>query len=111
MNLREDRTSKRHRSHADASYARLLHRVQEVAGLKTREKAEIALLISLERILRRIPPANALHILAQAAKTSRPALYISTMMDVIREDGHPRDVTYLTSFIMHHASERGLLGH
>ncbi|HWZ81854.1 MAG TPA: hypothetical protein VNW47_04490 [Terriglobales bacterium] len=49
-------------------------------------------------------------ILSEAAKASRPALYIAMMLDCIREDGDPRSVTYLTEFIMHNAAERGLLG-
>jgi uncharacterized protein (DUF2267 family) len=65
MNLREDRSSKRHHSHADTSYAHLIHRVQEATGLKNREKAEVALLVSLEGLLRGIPAADAMRILAQ----------------------------------------------
>ena len=65
MNLREDQNSKRHHSHADTSYGHLVHRVQEVTGLKNREDAEVAFLVSLEGLLRGIPPAEAMHILAQ----------------------------------------------
>jgi hypothetical protein len=50
-----------------------------------------------------------LHVLSEAERSSRPADYIAAMLETIRDCYHPREVTYLTEFIMHHAEARGLL--
>jgi hypothetical protein len=50
-----------------------------------------------------------LHTLAEAARSTRPADYIAAILDTVRDSYHPREVTYLSQFIMHHAEQRGLL--
>ena len=50
-------------------------------------------------------------VLADAARSSRPGDYLAAVLDNIRDCYHAREATYLCMFIMHHASERGLLGH
>ena len=52
----------------------------------------------------------ALQTLSEAAGTNRPADYISSALDVIRDSYGPREVTYLVQFLLHHAERRGLLG-
>jgi hypothetical protein len=47
--------------------------------------------------------------LTEAERTSRPADYIATILDVIRDSYPPREATYLTQFICSHAEDRGLL--
>ena len=51
-------------------------------------------------------------VLSEAARSSRPALYISENLADIRDayQNHPREATYLCNFILYHAGQRGLLG-
>lgn len=51
-----------------------------------------------------------LQILADAARSSRPADYIGAMLDTVRTSYGAREVTYLVQFITGLAEERGLLG-
>lgn len=53
---------------------------------------------------------NGLQALTEAARSSRPSMYIAHILDVIRDSYQPREATYLCMFILHHAEARGLLG-
>ena len=68
------RHRRRHQSHADASYSRLINEVARATGLKTRQDAETALLITLEGICRHVAPTEAMHLLAQLPSIVRDAL-------------------------------------
>jgi len=68
------RLRRRHQSHADATYTRLIHEVERATGLKSRQEAETGLLIALEGICRRIAPTEATHLLAQLPSIVREAL-------------------------------------
>jgi hypothetical protein len=50
-----------------------------------------------------------LQTLEEASRSSRPADFIAAVLDAIRDSYHPREVTYLTKFILHQAEARGLL--
>jgi len=68
------RHRRRHQSHADATYSRLINEIERATGLKTRQEAETALLIALEGICRRVAPTEAAHLLAQLPSIVREAL-------------------------------------
>src|SRR5439155_18628672 len=65
---------RRHQARATSTYHRLVHDVQQATGLKTREAAETALLIVLDGICRRLPRAQADHLLAQLSSIAREEL-------------------------------------
>jgi CBS domain-containing protein/uncharacterized protein (DUF2267 family)/uncharacterized cupin superfamily protein len=68
------RALKRHRARAGATYRHLVRDVQNATGLRTKDAAETALLIVLDGICRRIPQAQADHLLAQLSSIARDEL-------------------------------------
>jgi uncharacterized protein (DUF2267 family) len=65
---------RRHQARATATYHRLVHDVQQATGLKTRDAAETTLLIVLDGICRRLPRAQADHLLAQLSSIAHEEL-------------------------------------
>jgi CBS domain-containing protein/uncharacterized protein (DUF2267 family) len=83
---RRARAILRRRARADGAYARLLHAVEAHTGLRTREQAELSILIVLGMLCRRVTPAEARHLIAQLPSKLQPELERSL-------DGPDRRVT------------------
>jgi uncharacterized protein (DUF2267 family) len=71
---RRDRGILRRRARAESAYARLLRVVEVRSGLRTREQAELSLLIVLSMLCRRVTPEQARHLLAQLPSKLHPEL-------------------------------------
>jgi uncharacterized protein (DUF2267 family) len=71
---RRDRGIFRRRARAESAYARLLRMVEARSGLRTREQAELSLLIVLSMLCRRVTPEQARHLLAQLPSKLHPEL-------------------------------------
>jgi CBS domain-containing protein/uncharacterized protein (DUF2267 family) len=61
----QERQRERHKARADECYTRLLHRVQAMAGLGSRELAGTALKLVLSGVVRRITPGEAVDLVSQ----------------------------------------------
>jgi len=68
------RALRRHRARATATYHRLLEDVKNAGGLSTKRAAETALLVVVAGICRRIPHAEADHLLSQLSSITREQL-------------------------------------
>jgi len=64
LSLRE-RLSHRHAARAEETYARMVHRVQMMTGLPSRELAKAAIEVVLTGIVRRITPTEAVNLVSQ----------------------------------------------
>jgi CBS domain-containing protein/uncharacterized protein (DUF2267 family) len=62
---RRGRTILRHKARAESAHARLLRAVEVHSGLRTRARAEPALMIVLGMLCRRVTPDEARHLIAQ----------------------------------------------
>jgi CBS domain-containing protein/uncharacterized protein (DUF2267 family) len=82
----EERAEHRHAARAEETYGRLLHRVQQLAELPSREAAGTALELVLGAIVRRILPQEAADLVAQL-----PSLLQDRMLDL--PAGPDRSVT------------------
>lgn len=67
---------RRRAARAQATYARLLHRVREASGLESDERAEIALEVVLSSLVRRLTANEARDLLAQLPSLLQPRLAI-----------------------------------
>lgn len=68
------RALRRHRSRASATYHRLIDETRDANGLKTNDAAESALLVVLEGLCKRLPKAQADHLLRQLSSIAREEL-------------------------------------
>lgn len=83
---RRHRSILRRKARAESAYARLLRAVETYSGLRTREQAELSLLIVLGMLCRRVTPDQARHLIAQLPSKLQPELERSL-------DGPDRHVT------------------
>jgi uncharacterized protein (DUF2267 family) len=71
---RRDRGILRRKARADSAYARLLRMVEVRSGARTREQAELSLLIVLSMLCSRVTPDEARHLIAQLPSVLHPEL-------------------------------------
>jgi CBS domain-containing protein/uncharacterized protein (DUF2267 family) len=71
---RRGRAILRRKARAESAHARLLRAVEAHSGLRTREQAELSLLVVLGMLCRRVTPDQARHLIAQLPSKLHPEL-------------------------------------